>query len=266
MYTLMDYAWFFIIYAFLGWCVEIIFHAIKSRKFVNRGFLNGPVCPIYGFGMVIIIFFLEPLKENLFLLFIGAFFLTSILEFITGFVLEKIFHDKWWDYTNMPFNIKGYVCLIFSLAWGIAGVFMMKIVHPPIATSIVLLDRLLGYVILFILMALLLIDFIITIQGIIKIKSRLHILDEIASKLRHYSDDIGKSIYKGTAFAIMTKDTVKENIDELKIKYNHLVEEKGFVHRRLEKSYPNIKKRLSDLYQLKKKKENEQPMDEKSNI
>ena len=81
--------WIFIIYAFIGWCTEVSYAAVNRGIFVNRGFLNGPYCPIYGCGVVIVVAVLTPLKENLFFLFVGSFLLTSILEYITGFVLEK---------------------------------------------------------------------------------------------------------------------------------------------------------------------------------
>ena len=86
MYLLL---WIFFVYAFLGWCTEVSFAALTSGRFVNRGFLNGPVCPIYGVGVVIVLFFLDPLRGNTFLLFLGSVLLTSLLEWVTGFVLEK---------------------------------------------------------------------------------------------------------------------------------------------------------------------------------
>ena len=104
------YLWSFFAYAFLGWCMEVSFAALTSGRFVNRGFLNGPVCPIYGCGAVIVLFCLEPLKDHLFWLFVGSVILTSALEWLTGFVLEKIFHERWWDYSDMPFNLGGYIC------------------------------------------------------------------------------------------------------------------------------------------------------------
>lgn len=254
MHNISQYLWFLIIYTFLGWCVEVIYHIVKSGTFVNRGFLNGPVCPIYGFGMITLIYCLTPLKYNLFLLFIGTVLLTSILEFLTGFILEKIFHDKWWDYSNMPFNINGYICLAFSIIWGLGGVFMIHIIHPPITKFVSFFDNIIGNIVLFVLLLYLLIDFIITVLGIMKIKRRIYILDDIAMKLRHYSDDIGENIYKGTTLAIQTKENLKYklkekniSIEELKTKYEKIVKEKGFVHRRLEKAFPNIKRKLSKL-------------------
>ena len=92
-----ELVWIFIIYAFIGWCTEVSYAALDTGKFVNRGFLNGPYCPIYGCGVVIVVAILTPLKENLLILFAGSFLLTSVLEYITGYILEKVFHNKWWD-------------------------------------------------------------------------------------------------------------------------------------------------------------------------
>ena len=105
-----ELVWIFIIYAFIGWCTEVSYAALDRGIFVNRGFLNGPYCPIYGCGVVIVVAVLTPLKDNLLILFAGSFLLTSILEYITGFILEKVFHNKWWDYSNKPFNLHGYIC------------------------------------------------------------------------------------------------------------------------------------------------------------
>ena len=262
-YSILEYLWFFIIYAFLGWCVEVSYHVVTTGKFINRGFLNGPVCPIYGFGMITLIFSLNSLVDNFILLFLGSFLLTTILEFITGFILEKVFHDKWWDYTDLPFNIKGYVCLSFSIAWGLSAVFMLNIIHPPVYKFVSILTNKIGNILLSLLLACFAIDFIITVLGIMKIKKRILILNDIAEKLRVYSDDIGKNIYKGMTVAIKTKDIVnhrledstselkitidekKKHIVDLKAKYEKTLKEKSFVHRRLEKAFPNLKKKLS---------------------
>ena len=92
---LVDYIWYFFIYAVLGWCAEVIFAAVNTGKFVNRGFLNGPLCPMYGVGVAVIVFCLSPLEDNVWLTFFAAVVLTSGLEWITGFVLEKLFHQRW---------------------------------------------------------------------------------------------------------------------------------------------------------------------------
>jgi len=93
--TIYNYIWFFAIYAFIGWCAEVIYVVVTTGKFSNRGFLNGPVCPIYGFGVIMVVLSLSPIKEHLFVLFAGSVLLTSFLEWITGFMLERVFHNKW---------------------------------------------------------------------------------------------------------------------------------------------------------------------------
>lgn len=265
-YSILQYLWFFIIYSFLGWSAEVAFHTVTSGKFVNRGFLNGPVCPIYGFGMVILIFSLQPLIDNFILLFIASFFLTSILEFITGFALEKIFHIKWWDYSDKPFNIKGYVSLSFSILWGLAAVFMLNIVQPIISDLISSVDNKIGNILLLFIITYFIIDFIVTVKGIMKINKHMRLLDEIAERLKVYSDDIGENIHESMTKAVKTKEKISSNLEDLKIssqqrniesdklksKYDDLVNEKHFVHKRLEKSFPNIKKRISQKKYRKK--------------
>ena len=141
-------AWIFIMYAFVGCCCEVIFAALCDGKFVNRGFLAGPVCPIYGFGVLIVVCVLNPIKDNIFVLFIGSVLLTSALEFAAGWALERFLHQKWWDYTDIPFNIKGYVCLKFSLLWGLACVFVVKLVHPTLFALVMKIPRIVGVILL----------------------------------------------------------------------------------------------------------------------
>ena len=107
-----EFCIYFLIFAFLGWCSEVCFAAYKDGKFVNRGFLNGPVCPIYGFG-VAGVHFVTGLIENDAVLVVVSFLLPSLLELVTGFVLEKVFHHKWWDYSKERWKVGGYICAKF---------------------------------------------------------------------------------------------------------------------------------------------------------
>lgn len=127
--------WIFFLYAFLGWCTEVSYAALVTGTFVNRGFLNGPVCPVYGFGAVIVLNCLTPLADNLLLLFLGSVALTSALEWFTGFVLEKLFHQRWWDYSDEPFNLSGYVCLRFSIAWALPACLWLSSSTPRYCCS-----------------------------------------------------------------------------------------------------------------------------------
>ena len=96
-YSWFQILWYFYIYGFLGWCSEVAFAAVAHGKFVNRGFVNGPICSIYGFGVMSVLLVLGPLKSSFWLLFGGSVLFTSAIEYLTGWVLEKVFHDKWWD-------------------------------------------------------------------------------------------------------------------------------------------------------------------------
>lgn len=252
-YSLLNYLWFFVIYAFLGWWLEVSFQTVTVGKFINRGFLNGPVCPIYGFGMVTLLYFLSPFSNNLILLFIGAVILTSVLEYITGFVLEKLFNDKWWDYTDMSFNLHGYICLSFSLAWGLAAVFVIQLIHPVIEKFSSFLDNRIGNFILLVLVLYFIADFIVTLFSILKIKKHFKLLDEMVERLQLYSDVIGEDIYKKTSFVVETANKVikeeREDIDipELKNMRDKLTARKDYVHKRLENAYPNLKEKLTSF-------------------
>jgi uncharacterized membrane protein len=124
----------FTAYSFIGWLCESIYCSVAAGHFINRGFLNGPVCPVYGFGAMLVIWILSPLKEHdhLVLLFFAAVLLTSTLEYLTGFLLEKAFNTRYWDYSDKPFNIKGRVCLENSLLFGGMSVIAVALIHPAI--------------------------------------------------------------------------------------------------------------------------------------
>ena len=122
----------FLTYSFLGWVCETVYCSIGQRKFVNRGFLNGPLCPVYGFGAMAVLFFLRPVRENLLVLYLSGVLVTSVIEYITGFLLEKLFATKWWDYSTYRFNIHGRVCLRNSLMFGVLSVIAARVIDPVV--------------------------------------------------------------------------------------------------------------------------------------
>lgn len=127
----------FTFYAFAGWCLEVLYYFKTEKRFVNRGFLKGPFCPIYGACIVLLVYTLDKFRDNIPLLFFMSFFITSLIEYITGFVLEKLFNDKWWDYTEDPLNIHGRVCLLYSLFWAVGQVIIIVFVNPKVVNFIV---------------------------------------------------------------------------------------------------------------------------------
>lgn len=204
----------FFIYAFLGWCLEVSFAALMSGKFVNRGFLNGPICPIYGSGVVIVLACLAPLRDNLFILFIASVLLTSALEWITGFVLEKIFHQRWWDYSDEPFNLSGYVCLRFSLAWGLACLFVTELFHPTVLFLINLVPQKLGWVLLGLFAAIMAVDLAATVRTITNMNRRLSQIDELAAKIKDASNEFGENLADKVLDAAEKGSDLKQSLDE----------------------------------------------------
>ena len=216
MGQLYQFLCIFFVYAFLGWCTEVSYAALQTGKFVNRGFLNGPVCPIYGFGVVIILACLTPLKQHFILLFLGSVVLTSLLELVTGFVLEKLFHQRWWDYSDDPFNIGGYICLKFSIAWGLACLFVVDILHPTIQWVIALVPRGLGWVLLGVFAACMAVDLAATVSTIVKLNRKLEHIDQLAGRIREASNEFGENLADKVLDAAEKGADFKESVQDFK--------------------------------------------------
>ena len=263
---------YFFIYGFLGWCTEVAYAAVKERKFVNRGFLNGPICPIYGVGVVIVVQLLDPYAHQLGLLYLLSSVLTTTLEWLTGIALDKLFHHKWWDYSEMPLNIGGYVCLLFSLVWGAACVVIMKIVHPMTEKLTELVPFPLGLTLCVLFIIVLAVDIAVTSAGILKLNKRLEAMEKIAMELHEISDKMGINIHENVMDAVEKlerledrkeeflekygefsdlKEDLKEDIrgdmrmrrEELKKRYEELAAASTHVSRRLAKAFPKMESR-----------------------
>ena len=179
---------YFLIYSCIGWCLEVVYAAVTTGKLVNRGFLNGPVCPIYGFGMIIVLFVLTPLQHSILLLYIGGVILPSALELVGGWLLYKLYHTRWWDYTDYPFNIGGYICLEFSLLWGVGTLVVMKIVHPMIAGIVAMVPPLIGLIVMCVLYAVYAADTIATAFAASDLARDLEALEKVADSMHAVSD------------------------------------------------------------------------------
>lgn len=231
---------YFFTYGFLGWCIEVAFAAVKERRFVNRGFLNGPLCPIYGIGVTLVVLALEPYKEDLGVLYLTSAVLVTVLEYVTGVLLEKIFHHKWWDYSTMPFNIKGYVCIPFSLIWGAACVVIVKFFHPAIYKILSLIPTVIGWIVLGGLCIGLTADICITVSGILKWNRQMESMEDIAEKLRELSDQIGVNIYRNVMTNLEKQEETRKKVQELKERYNEMLEKQNRIGRRLIKAFPTM--------------------------
>ena len=249
-YSREQLLWLFLIYAFLGWCTEVAYAAVSTGKFVNRGMVNGPVCPIYGLGVLLVLLLLKPLTIHPLLLFLGAAVITTGLEFLTGWVLERIFHDKWWDYSDQPFNLRGYVCLKFSLLWGLACLLVVYVVHPSLLLAV---ERLCGKLLFRILLAAFLCafaaDVAVTFIQLAKLPHRLQAIEDTERRIRELSHRIGTHLtgHVLNAAAILedTRDTLQEDREALaryRIRLQQQLDRQNFIHERLLRAFPALEK------------------------
>ncbi len=178
-------SWFFI-YSFLGWVWESAYVSIKSRKLVNRGFVNGPLCTIYGAGAVTIYLILRPLRENLALLYLGGVVVATALEYITGWIMETVFHTRWWDYSDKKFNLHGYISLASSLLWGVFSVLLFKLLQPFVFWITSLYPQSVGEVILTVIMILYGVDFVISSHAAFGLSKTFEKAEEMLEDLASY--------------------------------------------------------------------------------
>lgn len=245
---------YFLLYSFLGWVLEVAFHALCKGVIVNRGFLNGPWCPIYGVGMLSVLVILRPFTHNPLLLFIGGTAFATLIELIGGFVLYKLFHMRWWDYSNEPFNLGGYICARFSIAWGFCILFAVLIVHPFVELNVYIFDRPIGYVFVAVCYALFVADCIITVLTIAKLNSKLKRLNALGAKLRSFSDDLtdvistksmetGTKLQEGRVQAALAKAEVEGEMRNIR---EQLALHRHYSYGRILRAFPGLEHDLYD--------------------
>jgi uncharacterized membrane protein len=242
------YIFYFIIYSFLGWVCETIYCSIIDKQYVNRGFLKGPICPIYGAGAFIAIILLAPFSENIIILFLSAMIFTSILEYSTGFLLETIFNLRWWDYSSYKFNIKGRVCLLNSILFGILSVVTIKIINPILVEIIkdISLSIIIGIcnisIIYFLTDAAVTASKVLQLGG--KLKEMSALFEEIREKSESYKGILQENLSRFDELIEQESEKVayaKEQISKLKVKLENVISKNKSVNRRIIKAFPNIK-------------------------
>lgn len=244
MYTLSLLVLYYFFYSALGWFAESVYCSLGERKWINRGFLTGPLCPIYGAGAVVMTVFLGPLKElplpvNIFgvkfsitplLVFVVGMILADIVEFITSLAMEKLFHARWWDYSEKPFNIQGRICLQHTLYWGTASIVFIYAIHPffskyaerlfPSATPNILYFSLLIILFIFIL------DIINAVRNAMDVK-------KVMDKVHKLTDSI-------TGVANALRNNVEVRFDKLQVSASKRAERFGFLR-------GNVTKQTNDI-------------------
>lgn len=258
----------FLLYSILGWVYESCLVSIRRKSYVNRGFLNGPIIPIYGAGAVLICIILDPVSSNLLLVFLGGMVLATILEFVTSYVMEKLFHAKWWDYSNYRYNLQGRICPIVSLFWGALSVIMTVFLKPLSNSLIHKIPRSIGEILAIIIMVIILADLVSTVISTLKLNQKLTSMRKLREEFANYiensklytsKEELRKKLENGNFAEFLdnlrermeeAKDSkernglyteVEEKIRSWKEKYFGHSDHVHIIQRRLLKAFPNMK-------------------------
>lgn len=215
---------FFIIYSFLGWIVETLFVFLDTKKLINRGFLIGPYCPIYGVGGILVTYFLSNYKDNIFITFGMAVIIFAILEYFTNYIMEKLFKARWWDYTNFKYNINGRICLETLIPFGLLGCFAIYVVNPIIFSLLNIINPSSLKIIALLLFIIFIIDFTVSLKII--------------------------NSFKDTAVKFLKKD----NTEEITKKVKEILLSKSVWTKRLIESFPKVKAVITNNIDLIKMK------------
>lgn len=232
----------FFIYSFVGWVIEVIYYGITEGKFINRGFLAGPLCPVYGLGFYAAIWFFEPFKDNFMILFFGMATACTIVELIAGLILYHAFHMRWWDYSDYKLNIGGYICLRFFIYWGIAASLGMYVLHPAVKWLIAHINYPIRIGILVFFTVILVIDLVTTIITIIGFKKKFAAMEKVVSGTKAVSDKIGSQIYGAVDTIVTVSEPTRNHYEQYrKLIADNRQQEKELAaqHRAEEKAFAN---------------------------
>ena len=224
LHIFLNYFLLFFIYSVIGWIAESIYVSILEKRLVNRGFLIGPYCPIYGFGSVLMILYLTQYKNNLLTVFLLGMFICCLLEYITSYLMEKIFRARWWDYSDKKYNLNGRICGENALLFGLGGIIIIYILNPFVEKLIGLFNPIVVLIITIIFLIIYIIDAILSFNIINKLKSNINTMNVNSDSTQEL---------KGLVSAI-----INSNIEARKIRLS-------VFQRRIIKAFPNIN--LSDF-------------------
>ncbi len=216
-----EYFLLFLIYSSIGWILEVLCKLFEEKRFINRGFLIGPYCPIYGWGCMLITILLKKYYYDPIVLFFMAIIICSFLEYFTSLIMEKIFKVRWWDYSNRRFNINGRICLETMVPFGLLSLLIMYIVNPFFIKSVMLIPNKICFVISLILFIIYIIDNIISIKVIFNLKG-------------------------------IIQNVKKDSTELIREKVRKIINEKNILNRRLFKAFPHIEFKIVKFKDIKK--------------
>ena len=226
-YSLYQMALMFCFWAFVGWCIEVCYMTIETGEYQNRGFLSMPICPIYGFGVLMIAVFSRPIADKPLLLFVISLVLCTTLELVVGLGMEKLFNTRWWDYSHEKFNYRGYICPKVSILWGLGCVLVIKVVQPLVETVVNHIPFKAGIIFIAIMAVLIAIDLTASLCAVANLNKRLKQIDDISALMLKGSIKIGEKLANET--------------NEILDKYEKLLAIRDRQTERFLRAFPNIR-------------------------
>lgn len=193
-FSLYEMCLLFIVWSFIGWAIEVCAHALKMGEYSNRGFLSMPICPIYGFGVLIITILLHPFMDIPILMFICSSLICTAFELFVGVTMKMIFHNVWWDYSDEHFNFKGYICLKTSILWGMGCLIVEYCAEPQIEWLVDSIPTTAGTVFIGVMGVLIIIDCSNSVAAVYKLNLRLKEISKISEKMYNSSQKLGKAL------------------------------------------------------------------------
>lgn len=209
MENIVFYVLLFFIYGFIGWCLEVVCKIVELKRFVNRGFLLGPICPIYGWGVLGILFINRGIGNDVLGCFLKSMLVCSILEYLTSWFMEVFFHARWWDYSRRKFNINGRICLDTMIPFGLLGVAVIYLINPFISTIVKSLPYIVRIIICIIFVIIYFVDNLISNFVVVKIKNEID-------------------------------DKAKDNTEYVREKVFDWIDDNSYIYRRIKQSYPGF--------------------------
>ncbi len=214
-YTIVQWICFFFIYGFLGWCYESAYVSFKHKQWVNRGFVRGPLLPLYGSGAILLLFVTIPFRENLFLMFVSGAIGATILEYVTGVAMEALFKVRYWDYSKRKFNFQGHICLAATTLWGVFAIVIVKVVHRPIENLVMSLPETIVEIFVMVVTVVFAADFALSFKAAMDIRDVLIKLEEVQREMERMQKRLDVIL----AFAEDSREQVVmntyERLDEL---------------------------------------------------
>lgn len=279
--------WFFL-YSFFGWLFESTYVSIKSRKLVNRGYVTGPFCTIYGVGALSVYLILRPVQENFFLLYFGGVLVATLIEYITAVIMEKLFHTTWWDYSGKRFQFQGRICLGSSVAWGFFTVLLFVVLQPFVEWLCGLYPPLAGKVGVSVVLVLYGVDFVAATITAAHLSEKLRKFQELTADLSEYIQSTriygtaeefwerfgtypGKEFFKNMRERLEDRKEllmlraeelelsdyraqIEERLSQYQEKFTGLRKKEGFQHHRVLKAYPDLRIKTKSGKKHKKSK------------